>query len=114
MLLDSGRDDTEGNPAPCLKVARYGSFSFRLACATGDRELTVQVKQPDSSAVRPYMTVRANASIGVAAATATADASTGWQNLTLNFTATGDGGVWVELWNADPGKPCWFDNLSLT
>jgi hypothetical protein len=115
MGMGWGRDDSEGNDAPSLKAARYGRFRVRLAVRAGDRELNVQVKQPQAGAVRPYVKVLANAAIGLASAqTATADATTGWQALTIPFTATANGGVVVELWNADPGLPCWWDNLNLS
>ncbi len=115
LVMGSGRDDAEGNPAPSLKLGRYGFHRFRLAVETGARQVSVQVKQPTAAAERPYLRVRANPDIGIASAqTATADAGTGWQTLTVSFTATADGGIVVEIWNADLGSPCWFDNLSIT
>lgn len=118
MQQGSGRDDTVGNPVPSYKQARYGIVcdpGFRLTVRTGARQVSVQVRQPEASAERPFLRVKANPDIGLSAdVTATATSATGWQTITASFTATSDGGVWVELWNADPGLPCWFDGLSIT
>ena len=77
--------------------------------------MKVDVRQPDAAAARPVLRVKANPDIGLAAdVSATAGAATDWQTVTLNFTATADGGVRVELETPDPVKPCWFDNLVMT
>jgi hypothetical protein len=109
-----GLDATAGNPAPSLKL-KVGRWPVRLAVKSGSRTLKVDVRQPDAAAERPVLRVKANPDIGLAAdVSATAGSATDWQTLTLNFTATADGGVRVELENPAPGKPCWFDNLVLT
>jgi hypothetical protein len=109
-----GLDATAGNPAPSFQN-RGGAWSVRLAVKSGARTVKVDVRQPDVAAARPVLRVKANPDIGLAAdMSATASAATDWQTVTLNFTATADGGVRVELENPDPEKPCWFDNLVLT
>jgi hypothetical protein len=107
-------DATVGNPAPSLKL-KAGRWPVRLAVKSGARTVKVDLRQPDATAARPVLRVKANPDIGLAAdVSATAGAATNWQTVTLNFTATADGGVRVELENPDPEKPCWFDNLVLT
>jgi hypothetical protein len=72
------------------------------------------VLQPDASATRPFLRVLANGDIGFnAPLTSTAGSSTGWQTLAVSVTASQDGGVLVELCNADLSKPCWFDNVTV-
>lgn len=112
--LDSGKDDSTGNPAPSYKLARYGKLTLRIAVSSGTRVVYVQVRQPDASASRPYMRVKANADIGLnTPLTSTAGSSTGWQTLAVSVPASQDGGVEVELVNTDLSKPCWFDNLAV-
>jgi hypothetical protein len=114
LAVNSGKDSQIGNPAPSLKLS-LGRYQFRIAVKSGARTVKVDVRQPDAAAARPVLRVKANPDIGLAAdVSATASAATDWQTVTLNFTATADGGVRVELENPDPGKPCWFDNLVLT
>lgn len=111
---DSGKDDSTGNPAPSYKLARYGKLTLRIAVSSGNRVVYVQVRQPDASASRPYMRVKANADIGLnTPLTSTAGSSTGWQTLAVSVPASQDGGVEVELVNTDLSKPCWFDNLAV-
>lgn len=113
----SGRDDAVGNPLPSYLVPRHGMAchpGFRLTVNEGEREISVDVLQPEASAERPFLRVKANPDIGLTAdITTTALAGTGWQTLIAPLTATADGAVRVELWNADPGFPCWFDNLGV-
>lgn len=92
----------------------YGEFPFRLAVKAGARTVSVDVRQPQATAIRPRLRVRANPSIGLMSdLEAVAGASTDWQTLSVSFTATANGGVRVELVNEDGANPCWFDNLRI-
>lgn len=110
----AGRDNSVGNPAPGYRIDRYGSLKLRLAISSGTHIVYAQVLQPNASATRPFLRVLANADIGLnAPLTSTAGSSTGWQTLAVSVTASQDGGVLVELCNADLSKPCWFDNVTV-
>jgi hypothetical protein len=112
LQTGTAKDEDIGNPAPSIVIPRFGFFPVRIAVTSGARTLSVDVLQPTASAVRPFARIRRNEAIGMTAAVeATAGASTGWQTITANFDASENGGVWIELWNADPGEPCWWDNL---
>jgi hypothetical protein len=112
--IGAGKDAVVGNPAPGYKFERYGSLKLRLAISSGTHIVYAQVLQPDASATRPFLRVLANGDIGFnAPLTSTAGSSTGWQTLAVSVTASQDGGVLVELCNADLSKPCWFDNVTV-
>lgn len=115
LLFGSGRDDTAGfGGPPSLRIGTWGRYAFRLACSTGAREVTVRTLQPHATAARPKLVIRANPDIGlIEPITSTAGAGADWVTIgPVPFTATADGGVWVELWNPQPGFiPCWFDDL---
>lgn len=107
-------DGSVGNPGPSLKV-RWSRYPFRLAVRAGARRVTVDVRQPVATAVRPKLVVKANPAIGLNAdVTATAGTGTDWQTLEAAFTATANGGVKVWLVNEDFMNPCWFDNVKVT
>jgi hypothetical protein len=93
----------------------YGEFPFRLAVKAGARTVSVDVLQPVASAMRPKLVVKANPAIGLTSdQTATAGAGTGWQTLSVAFTATANGGVRVLLVNEGTQYPAWFDNVKVT
>lgn len=114
LLTYSGPDAGTGEDHPSLRIGSTGFISFRLAIGVGDRLVRAQVWQPRADAARPFLRVRRNLAIGLAAdAQATASSSTGWQELLLPFTTTAVGGIVLELWNPDPSLPCWFDTVRL-
>lgn len=106
-------DPDTGNAAPSLKV-RGHEYPFRLAVKAGARTVSVDVLQPVATAQRPRLMVKANPDIGLTSdQTATAGAGTGWQTLSVAFTATANGGVRVLLVNEDAANPAWFDNVRI-
>ena len=110
-------DATVGNPGPSLYVMgmrSQGKPFFRLAVKSGVRTVKVDVLQPDPTAERPVVRIRANPSIGILAdVTATAGTQTTWQTLSVTINPTTNGAFILELENPDPGKPCWFDNVKV-
>jgi hypothetical protein len=108
-----GLDATTGNPAPSLKL-RAGRWPVRLAVKSGARTVKVDVRQPDATAARPVMRIKANSSIGIPSdVTATAGSQTTWQTISATINPTADGAFVLELENPDPEKPCWFDNVKI-
>lgn len=109
-----GLDAIVGNPAPSFRN-QGGAWSVRLAVKSGARTVSVDVRQPQVSAIRPRLRVRANPAIGLATdLEAVAGASTDWQTISVSFTATANGGVLVLLVNEDTVNPAWFDNVKVT
>jgi hypothetical protein len=108
-----GLDATVGNPAPSFKN-QGGAWPVRLAVKSGARTVKVDVLQPDATAARPVMRIKANPSIGIPSdVTATAGSQTTWQTLSVTINPTADGAFVLELENPDPEKPCWFDNVKI-
>lgn len=115
MHLTARLDGSVGNPAPSLLCLAVRGFPFRLAVKAGARTVSVDVLQPQASAIRPRLRVRANPAIGLTSdLEAVAGPATGWQTVSASFTATANGGVRVELVNTDAAWPCWFDNVRVT
>jgi hypothetical protein len=115
-VVDSAIDSGVGNPGPSFKIRRRTVpwQSFRLPVQIGNRTISVDVRQPVSTADRPKLIVKRNPAVGLNAdLVATATSATNWQTLSVSFTATAVGGVEVLLSNEDYHKYCWFDNLKI-
>jgi hypothetical protein len=113
LVVNSGLDSEIGNPTPSLKLS-FGRYQFRLAVKSGARTVKVDVRQPDATAERPVMRIKANSSIGIPSdVTATAGSQTTWQTISATINPTADGVFILELENPDQAKPCWFDNVKI-
>lgn len=110
---NSGRDDSDGQPTPCLRVGGSFSLRFRIGVLAGVRTITVQAKQTNAGEPRPVLMVAANSDVGLdAPLLATAPAGAGWVTVgPVTFTATVAGAIEVELRNPSGFRPCQFDNL---
>lgn len=92
----------EGFPtAPCLSLQIPGFWRFRWSIKTGQRAIYVWANQNSTGSYRPSVVIRSNALVGMTAdLSASAADGPGWQQIgPINFTATGNGVVWVELHN---------------
>jgi hypothetical protein len=117
LALHAGRDDEEGESAPSLYFEHGGRIRLRLAVKAGARVVSVRCKQPDANLERASARVIANAAIGLSEDVAgTAPAGSGWVTIgPFSFTATQDGGVFLELvapYNGYHGE-CWFDSVNV-
>ena len=108
----------EGSPAPpSLALKENGYWRFRWLVGTGNRSITVFVKQASNLSPRPTLKLRANAAVGlVADVVTTAASSVTWTAMTAAFVCTGTGVIWVEMWNNTlqlPQDPAYFDRISV-
>jgi hypothetical protein len=122
MMLDGvsfalgGKSLTEGDPsAPCLCITNRGGFKFRAKVLEGGNTFTIRAKQVCNLSPRPSFKVWPNPSIGLNEPVETfADSDTGWTEISVNISVTGDGAVWLEMRNninASNGQyPCYFDH----
>lgn len=120
LALNIEISNTEGDPAtPSLKVAEPGFWRFQWGLRTGTQTIQILCKQVVNASPRPSMVVKANAAIGVNAdITTSAPAGAGWVTIgPVSVTATGEGAVWVELWNNYElafETPTFFDQIATT
>lgn len=115
MVL-GGREETEANVAPSLRMDARGTWRFRWVVQSGARALSVNVKQAVNLSPRPRLTVKANTAIGVNAdVTADAASSVTWTTVTANVTPTLDGVLEVILearYDGQPySAPCYWDTI---
>jgi hypothetical protein len=93
----------DGFPStPCLSLQQPGFWRFRWVVKSGPRAVYVWAQQNSTgSAARPSMVVKSNSVVGLSSdLSASAPNGAGWQQIgPINFTATGNGIVWVELHN---------------
>lgn len=117
LALGAGRDDDEGESSPSLYFKHGGRIRLRLAVKAGARIVSIRCKQPDASLPRASARVIANPAIGLTAdVSAEAPAGGGWVTVgPFSFTATQDGGVFLELVAPFVGYhgECWFDSVSV-
>lgn len=119
-MVVGGKDTTEGNAQPSLRLDAKGVWRFRWNVASGTRTVQVDCKQALNLSPYPSLVVKANPSIGVNSdETGTAAAGSGWKTIgpvTINPSSAGS--VWVELRANYDGQygtaPCYFDNVSTT
>lgn len=115
---------SDGFPAsPSLMLTVPGSWRFRWAVKSGPRSVYVWAMQNSTgSANRPSMIIKSNSEVGLNAdLSASAAEGEGWKQVgPINFTATGNGVVWVELHNNyyNPAPPVvsasYFDHIITT
>lgn len=118
QLSMGGRSETEYYvSATSLVMQTRGRWRFRHNAASGDRSLSVWVKQAANQSPRPTIVVRENRALGLMAdAVATAGSGTGWVQIgPVNFTLNANGAVWVTLeanyhGNGTPA-PCYWDTV---
>jgi hypothetical protein len=115
-----GKDTSEGNPQPSLRMDAVGFWRFRWSVTSGARTIQIDCKQVLNGAPYPTLVVKANASIGVNAdVVGTAGTGAGWKTIgPITANPTSAGALWVELRNnmdaqSGMGK-CYFDNLVTT
>lgn len=118
LALNAGRDNAEGTSTqPSLYLPQGGLIRLRIPVAAGSRAVTVKARQPSGLLPRPTARLLPNAAIGLnAEVSATAPAGPGWVSIgPLTFTATANGGVFVELFAPWSGgeSGCWFDALTV-
>jgi hypothetical protein len=92
-----------------------GTLRSRCKVQSGDRSISIDVKQPANLSPRPSLVVCKNADLGLTQdVTAVAASGTGWVTIVGEFTPSADGAVWFELRNnLDGHRPCYWDNLTL-
>ena len=111
---------TEGFPSPpSLELDVPGLWRFRWSIKAGPRAIYVSAKQnATGSAFRPSIIIRRNSAVGLNAdLSASAAYGPDWQQIPMAFTATGNGVVWVELWNNNTAmfnSPAFFDHIITT
>ena len=113
----TGLDTAVGDTAPSLRIHGWHKYRlpFLVPVSAGARTITIRCLQPDAAAARCQMIVKANQAVGILAdLSAEASVSTGWQSLTVNFTATAKGALTILLLNPGNGYNAWFDALSVT
>lgn len=114
MVERSGRENAQGEAAPCLSVCGRSGFRFRFAVSTGSFSVSVRAKQSVAAYARPRLILHANPDLGIERAEMDADAGEDWVTVgPIDATASADGGVVVELHNPEPGRVCYFDNLTV-
>lgn len=110
-----GRDNTEGSPGqPSLKILGRGYFPVPWVIRPGVRSVSCKVKQPVNVLPRPSIVIRANPLVGLNAdVEVAAQPGTDWVIVQAGFTATAEGGVYVELRGNYDGQmvESWWDNL---
>lgn len=110
------RSNTEGFPTPPSISLLWPTFwRFRWGVKAGTRTLKMYVKQVLNGDPRPSVKVIANPEIGLNADLEVfAGSSTDWTPITVSFTATADGGVWVEMHNnyGSFADPAYFDHIT--
>ena len=110
----------EGFPAPpSLQLNVPGFWRFRWSVKAGPRAIYVSAKQNSTGSVyRPSVILKQNNAVGLTAdVSASAAAGADWQQIPMAFTATGNGVVWVELWNNNTAMfnaPAFFDHIITT
>lgn len=109
----------EGFPsAPSLEMTQPTSWRFRWSVKAGPRAVYVWASQNSTGSFRPSMVVRSNSEVGLNAdISASAPDGAGWQQIgPINFTATGNGMVWVELHNNNyaHASASYFDHIITT
>ncbi len=121
LQFGAAYEAVEGTPSPPSIALFYpGFWRFRWVVGVGARSLTVYTKQASNVVGgRPSVTLKANASTGLLVdTTTTAGSSTGWIAMTVSFTCTAVGVIWVELTNnCMLGQQdlciCYFDRISV-
>ena len=126
-LGGKGTLSTDGTSAPGYLLGRGTPYlpvgvngRFRIPVDSGARTIKIDVKNDSKYATAwkyPRLTVFANPAVGLATnKTASATSGTGWQTLTVTFTATAAGGVEAQLESfADQGDgTVRVDNLVVT
>jgi len=111
------KDTVEGNFPPSGRVAGPGTVRFRVPVDPGPRTLSIQVRFSPNLAPYPSLRVPKNASVGMSTdLVATAVAGTGYQVLSVSWSASAKGAVWVELWANLPRPDALtnWDNFSYT
>jgi hypothetical protein len=117
-LVLGGRENSEGNAAPCLRMDAPGSWSFWWPVDAGTIELTCDVRQAVNLSPRPRITIKANPDIGVNSdVTGEAPSGTGWVTIgPLEVSPTGTGALRVILEARHEGQdgvvPCYWDNIA--
>lgn len=113
--LGSGVTALLGEDAPSLRLAGNSRWSVVLRVAAGARTVTIRVQQPKAAAARPKVHLQANDVASISKATQTAGSGTGWQTLTLTFTASVNSGVRLVFENPEPRGDlyAYFDNISV-
>lgn len=104
MSVGTSKSVADGVPSPCVAVrGRYGrAWRLRVPVKTGTYSVSCKVKPESAGAARPSVAILENQEIGIAGQTATAGAGSGWMTVgPMTFTATGDGGIEVELRTGD-------------
>jgi hypothetical protein len=104
---------------PSLKLEIPGFWRFRWVVKAGPRAIYVSAKQNATGSVyRPSVILKQNNDVGLTAdLSASAAYSPDWQQIPMAFTATGNGVVWVELWNNNTAMfnaPAFFDHIITT
>jgi hypothetical protein len=117
-LVLGGKDTTEGNSQPSLRMDSSGTFRFLWVVAE-ERTLSVDVKQAANASPRPRLTIKANLEMGVLADVQdSAPSGTGWVTIgPLTVEPTSAGALEVLLENlydtGQPGTaPCYWDNIT--
>jgi len=114
-----GKETSEGNSQPSLRLDARARFRFRWKVDSGSRSISVDVKQGANVSPRPTLVILANADIGVAETTGTAGSGTAWVTIgPVSIAPSSAGAVWVELRSnydcGNGGAPCYWDNLSVS
>ncbi|MGV0949063.1 MAG: hypothetical protein ACOYB3_00015 [Azonexus sp.] len=120
MTSGAVKSSTVGNSsAPSLYMDRISEFSIRWAVKGGvANTFSVYAKQAVAGTLRPRVTAKANAAIGVAAdVSATLASGTGWMQIgPVSVTPSSDGVLIVLLENRSDASDadCYWDDITVT
>lgn len=103
-------DGANGNS---FRLGPGARWRWRAPCPAGSVTVSARVYQPQASAERPQMRILASPEIGVTLTSVDAPASTEWSDVSVSFTSTGAGGIYVELVNPSTAYPCWWDSIQV-